>query len=392
MRKALILVVVIFYFAGVGWLVGDGGEFCGAWVATVWNLNFPSAPGMPAGRMREEIARIVEVARRCGIGDLFVQVRAESCALYPSRLEPWSRFLTGRQGVSPGLDPLGEFLQEGERRGVRIHAWINPYRAAVNARDERARNHITNRLRRHTKRIGNLLWMDPGAEEVRRHIVEVVKEIVGRYPNLAGVHLDDYFYPYPPRGGRMEFPDEDTYGAYVARGGKLGREEWRRRNVNLLIWELHGVIKQRNPGMKFGVSPFGIYTKGEPPEVKAGVDGLRELCADPVLWMKEGWVDYIAPQLYWRDGGEQSFSALLRWWRSARANPRGIPIYAGIALERMEPPHSWPLSEIALQMKLEKEIGPKPHGGGVIFYNMGHILKDTKGIRGYLEQLKARGG
>lgn len=382
--RTLILVLLVFFCGGVwGWA---RGEFRGAWVASVWNLNFPSKPGLRAEELRGEIREIVGVARRCGIGHLFVQVRPESCALYPSRLEPWSRFLSGRQGVGPGMDPLAEFLREGERQGVAIHAWINPYRAAVDARQPRAANHVTNRLRRYVRRVGNLLWMDPGALEVRRHVVEVVKEIVGRYPNLAGVHLDDYFYPYPPPGRRLDFPDAETYAAYRAAGGRLEKEDWRRQNVNLLIRDLHVVIKQMHPQMLFGVSPFGIYTKGEPPEVKAGLDQLRQLYADPVFWMRQGWVDYLVPQLYWPEGSEQSFSALLQWWRSPRANPRGVPIYAGIALERLGPPHHWPLKEIAQQLRLEQQIGPKPNGGGVVFYNIGAILRNTKGVRSILEQ------
>lgn len=359
-------------------------EFRGAWVASAWNINFPSKAGLSQEEQRREIARIVAAARAARLNHLFVQVRPESCALYPSSLEPWSRFLTGTQGRSPGFDPLAEFLAQGQRHGVRIHAWLNPYRAAVNAGQPRHPAHISNRLPQHTKRIGNLLWMDPGAPEVRRHVLRVVRDLVERYPGLAGIHYDDYFYPYPPPGRRIGFPDEDTYSAYRRAGGTLSRDDWRRHNVNELVRQTRAVVKELRPDMLFGVSPFGIYTRGEPPEVKAGLDQLNQIYADPVRWLREGWVDYLVPQLYWRERSEQSFSALLRWWRSQRVNPRGIPIYAGIAADRLTGSHNWPVEEIALQLRIERQTGPKPHGGGFVLYNIGQVIRNTKGLQAVL--------
>lgn len=358
-------------------------EFRGAWVATAWNINFPSKQGLSAEAQKREIIKILEAARAARLNHLFVQVRPESCALYPSKLEPWSRALSGRQGVSPGYDPLQVFIDEGRRRGIRIHAWLNPYRAGVNANQARHAAHLTNRFPQHTKRIGNLLWMDPGAPVVRQHVVKVVEDLARRY-DLAGIHFDDYFYPYPPAGKTIEFPDADTFAAYQRGGGSLNRADWRRDNVNTLVREVQSVVKRENPRMLFGVSPFGIYTRGQPPEVRAGLDQLNQIFADPLKWMREGWVDYVVPQLYWKEGGPQSFSTLLRWWRSPEVNPRGLPVYPGIALDRLGGSHNWPASEIATQLRLERNIGPRPDGGGFVLYNIGPVMNNTKGIRSVL--------
>jgi uncharacterized lipoprotein YddW (UPF0748 family) len=351
-------------------------EMRAAWVASVFNINFPSKQGLSPEAQKAEISRIVQTARKLGLNALMVQVRPEGDALYESRVEPWSRFLTGTQGKSPGYDPLATFISEGQKNGVEIHAWINPYRAAANAKNARHPSHVTNRLSAHTKRVGNLLLLDPGSKAVQDHVVAVVKDLVSRYP-LGGVHLDDYFYPYPSVG---RLPDSDSYARYRSAGGALAIGDWRRQNVHRLIKRISDTMRSVRPSAKFGISPFGIYTKGEPADVKAGVDQLNELYADPLVWMKEGWIDYLAPQLYWREGGPQSFSSLLKWWRIPRVNPRQVPIYPGIAIERLGGSHNWPAAEIATQLKLERTIGPGA-GAGFILWDFKPLKSNTKGIQ-----------
>jgi len=353
-------------------------EFRGAWIATVYNINFPSKPGLPPATQKAEAIRLLDAAKSANLNAVILQVRPESDALYASDLEPWSRYLTGTQGSSPGYDPLAFFIQEARKRGIGVHAWLNPYRAAANGSQARSANHISRRFPQFAYRVGNVLWMDPGALPVQRHIVAVVRDLARRY-GLAGIHLDDYFYPYPTNSGAVfPFPDDATYAAYRSGGGALGKADWRRRNVNSLIREIHTAVKKENPTMLFGVSPFGIYTKGVPSDVKAGVDQFHQLYSDPLTWMREGWVDYLAPQLYWVEGGPQSFSSLLRWWRSQAANPRGVPVWPGIAVDRMTS-HGWPSSEIAVQLALEKSIGPRPRGG-FLLWNMQAIARNTKGV------------
>ncbi len=375
--KSLRVISLIVAGACIGPHPGEAAapELRGAWVATVSNLNFPSQAGESAAAQREEIHRLVARAADSGLNALMVQVRPEADALYPSDLEPWSRFLTGTQGGDPGYDPLATFIAEGRRRGVAIHAWINPFRAASGS-GARAANHLSRQLPGATRRVGRWLWMDPGDPAVRARVVQVAVDIVRRYA-VAGVVLDDYFYPYPGSGlPRGTFPDEGTYARY---GDGMPLAEWRRHNVDELIRALRTNLSSTRPGVKFGVSPFGIYRPGVPAGVEARVDQYAELYADPVRWLREGWVDYLSPQLYWSDAGPQSYSALLKWWRSPETNPRGIPIYPSIALDRLGEGFHWPASEIAHQLALERSLSPRG-GDGFILWSIGPLLRNQKGI------------
>jgi len=356
-------------------------EFRGAWISTVHNLDWPTK-GAPPAQQRAELVRLLDAARSLRLTDVFLQVRPEGDALYRSSLEPWSRFLTGTQGKDPGWDPLAFAIAEGRKRGIGIHAWINPYRASVKADAPLAPNHMARRLSPYAYRVGAGISMDPGAREVQDHVIRVAGDIARRY-DVAGVHFDDYFYPYPPPGGTVNFPDGRTYQRYRAAGGTLGLGDWRRDNVNRLIARASQEVKKARPGAAFGVSPFGIYTKGQPPTVKAGIDQLNQIYADPVRWLRAGWVDYLAPQLYWKDDSAQSFTALLKWWRSPEVNPRGVPIYPGIAAYRMTE-QGWPAGEIVRQVALSRTIGPGPRGHA--FFRMGTMADNTKGVASLLRK------
>ncbi|MDX2227058.1 MAG: family 10 glycosylhydrolase, partial [Verrucomicrobiae bacterium] len=359
-------------------------EFRGVWISSVWNLNWPSLPGLSASEQKRELVALLDTAKKNGLNAVFLQVRPESDALYKSNLEPWSRFLTGTQGRSPGYDPLEFCITEARKRGLEVHAWINPYRAASNHQNNRAANHVSKKFARHTYRVDNTLFMDPGAEPVRDHILAVIEDLITRY-DLDGIHFDDYFYPYPKNHTQpVHIPDGNLYKAYREAGGSLSRGDWRRQNVNKLIQRVSSLIKTRAPGMQFGISPFGIYTKGQPSNVTVHLDQYHHIYADPVKWLREGWVDYLAPQLYWPDRSEQSFSALLTWWRSKQANPRGIPIYAGIAVDRLSS-HGWPASEVVRQVVLTRQISPGA-GNGQIFFNIRNLHRNTKGISSRLRE------
>lgn len=372
MNKLSVLLVSLILVSNVQ------AEFRGAWISSVYNINFPSAPGLPGEVQRAQAVRLLDAAKAADLNAVLLQVRPESDALYSSAIEPWSRYLTGTQGRAPGYDPLAFFIAEARKRGIAVHAWMNPYRAAANAGQPRSAEHISRQYPQWTYKVGNVLWMDPGAPQVQKHIVRVARDLVKRY-DLAGLHLDDYFYPYPTNSGAAQpFPDGRTYAAYRAGGGTLDKADWRRNNVNTLVREIGEAVHAIKPGILFGVSPFGIYTKGSPPDVKAGVDQYHDLFSDPVKWMREGWVDYLAPQLYWAEGGPQSFSSLLRWWRSSQVNPRGVPVWPGIAADRMSS-HGWSSSEIATQLALEQSIPPRARGGFLI-WNIGPIQKNTKGV------------
>jgi uncharacterized lipoprotein YddW (UPF0748 family) len=362
--------------ASIAIITSAHAEMRAAWVASVYNLNFPSKPGLPAEIQKEQIIQILEAAHSARLNTLFVQVRPECDALYASSIEPWSRYLTGVQGRAPGYDPLAVFISEGRKRGIAIHAWINPYRVATNASSEMCSRCVAHTLSGCVRHVGRQLWLDPGCPEVQDYVVSIVRDLVRRYA-IAGVHLDDYFYPYPDTYSGS-FPDVQTYARYMARGGHLSLGDWRRSNVNTMVRRLADVVHSR-PGAVFGISPFGIYTKGEPADVRAGLDQLNELYSDPVKWIQAGWVDYLAPQLYWRDGSPQSFSALLRWWRDPAVNPRGIPIYPGIRIEKLAG-GEWPVTEISHQLTLEKAIGPRSKGG-FILWDFSPLRTNLKNIR-----------
>jgi len=357
-------------------------EMRGAWIASVHNINFPTKSGLSASAQKAQLISLLDTAKRSGLNAVFFQVRPESDALYASKIEPWSRYLTGTQGKSPGYDPLAFLIAEAKKRGIEVHAWLNPYRAVASAGKPTAANHISRRYPQYAYRVGSVIFMDPGAPAVRKHILKVVQDLVQRY-DLDGVHYDDYFYPYPNRSGKLpRFPDDRTYAAYRKAGGKLSKADWRRANVNTMIRQTADVVRRTRPGTKFGVSPFGIYRPGVPEGIKAGVDTYGHLYADPVRWMREGSVDYLAPQLYWKDGGPQSFSKLISWWRSRGANPRGVPIYPGVAVDRMTS-HRWPSSEIKRQLSAEKATrrGGK---GGYILWNIKALKNNTKNVRSVL--------
>ena len=268
-------------------------EFRGAWISSVHNLDWPSEKGLPAAQQKAELVRLLDSAKSLGLTDVFFQVRPEGDALYKSSLEPWSRFLTGTQGKDPGYDPLAFCISEAGKRGIRVHAWFNPYRASVKAGAPLASNHMARRYNRYAYKVGSVMCMDPGSKEVQDHVVKVVSDVARRY-DVAGIHFDDYFYPYPSVG---RLPDGRTYDSYRAGGGSLSIGDWRRDNVNRLIARSSQAVKEARPDAVFGVSPFGIYTKGQPSTVKAGLDQLNEIYADPIKWMRSGWVDYRCSRL-----------------------------------------------------------------------------------------------
>jgi len=373
-RFALLAILALFSLTSLH------AEIRGAWVASVWNINFPSSSGLSVEKQKAEMIRLLDSAAAARLNTILFQVRPESDALYASRLEPWSRFLTGKQGVSPGYDPLAFCIAEARKRGIAVHAWINPYRAVASAGKDVASNHISRRYPQYAYRIGSVIMMDPGAPAVQKHILDVVRDILTRY-DVAGIHFDDYFYPYPGNTGKLpNFPDDKTYQAYRATGGKLDKAEWRRASVNTLIRRTHALVREVKPNAQFGVSPFGIYTKGTPKGIVAGVDQLNHLHCDSVSWLRNGTVDYLAPQLYWRDGGNQCFTTLLRWWRSPNVNPRRIPVIPGIAVERMRS-QNWPRDEIAKKIRIERSTPP---ASGFFLYNIHDVVENTKGLRSVL--------
>ena len=352
--------------------VGHERELRGAWIATVYNINWPSAQGLSVAAMQNELLAYLDVAADYNLNALFVQIRPEGDALYASDLEPWGRWLTGTQGNDPGFDPLEFLLEHAHARGIEVHGWFNPYRAAANANAPLAQPHMALAHPQHAHTYGNLLWMDPGAAVVQDHLVDVVLDVVDRY-DIDGVHFDDYFYPYP---NGTQFPDNGTYSAYVNGGGMLARDDWRRDNVNRMVETLHDEIDAAKPWVRFGISPFGIYRPGMPPGI-TGLDQYAELYADPVKWIQEGWVDYLAPQLYWPSTQTaQAYEPLVEWWVSIA--PEGRNVFVGNYLSQLGSSSAWTVDEIRLQVELSREY--QIDSPGNIFYHIAPLANNQMGV------------
>jgi uncharacterized lipoprotein YddW (UPF0748 family) len=353
--------------------VGHDRELRGVWVATVSNINFPSSQGLSADAMRDELVALLDVMVAHNLNAIVFQVRPEGDAFHPSELEPWSRFLMGTQGTDPGFDPLQWLIEQAHPRNIEVHAWINPYRAKVSRSSSLAAGHIALEEPGYAYEYGNFLWMDPGGEPVQERVIDVILDLVDRY-DVDGIHFDDYFYPYP---NGEPFPDYDTYQAYQNGGGTLGLGDWRRDNVNQLVEVLYETIVTARDHVRFGISQFGIYRPGMPEGI-SGLDQYAEIFADPLLWMDEGWVDYLAPQLYWpTTQTAQAYEPLLEWWASMTSEGRYI--FAGNYLSQIGSSAAWSVDEILTQVDLSRtyrDLGSM----GNIFFHIEPFQSDTMGV------------
>ena len=298
-------------------------EFRAAWIQSV-NGQFR---GMPTEKLKQNLIGQLNSLQKAGINAIIFQVRPEADALYASRLEPWSRFLTGVQGKAPEpyWDPMQFMIDECHKRGMEFHAWINPYRTKTTLKSELAPNHVYNIHPEWFVTYGDQLYFDPALPESRRHICMVVSDIVSRY-DVDAIHMDDYFYPYPIKG--KDFPDDASFARFG--GGFSNKGDWRRSNVNVLIKKLHETIREIKPWVKFGVSPFGIYRTESSDPLGSKTKGLQnydDLYADVLLWAREGWIDYNIPQIYWHIGHPVAdYETLVKWW--AR-NTENRPLFIG---------------------------------------------------------------
>ncbi|MBM3459511.1 MAG: hypothetical protein FJX77_13400 [Armatimonadetes bacterium] len=352
-------------------------EFRGVWVATVDNIDWPSRPGLPAERQQAELTALLDRAAALHLNAILFQVRPACDALYPSSLEPWSSYLTGLQGQAPSApwDPLAFAVEEAHRRGLELHAWFNPFRAVhPSQRGAVSANHIS-RLQPHlVKRYGRLQWLDPGEPAAQDHSYEVVLDVLRRY-DVDGIHFDDYFYPYPERngGGRtVPFPDEPSWRAYVAAGGALSRDNWRRDNIDRFVQRVYEGIHREKPWVRFGISPFGIWRPGNPAAIR-GFDAYAELYADARKWLTNGWVDYFTPQLYWKiDAPQQSYPLLLEWW--CEQNTQNRHMWPGNYTSQVG---AWPAAEIANQIRLTRN---ELRAGGNVHFSMKPLLQGRGGL------------
>ena len=319
-----LLVSVGFALTAEGMTQGKKREFRGAWIQCV-NGQFEK---LGTENMKRTLAYQLDELKKDGVNAIMFQVRGECDALYESPYEPWSRFLTGEQGVAPSpyWDPLRWMITECHKRGMELHAWVNPYRAKTKSTNVLAANHVAIKHPERVFAYGNQLILNPGNPANREYIYKVVSDIVRRY-DVDGIHMDDYFYPYPAAGEAI--PDEREFKHY--NNGIADKGDWRRDNVNVLIKQLSDSIHHIKPWVKFGVSPFGIYrNKKSAPLIGSETSGLQnydDLYADVLLWVNNGWVDYCVPQLYWEIGHPTAdYEKLIVWWNKYAKNR---PLFIG---------------------------------------------------------------
>jgi uncharacterized lipoprotein YddW (UPF0748 family) len=346
-------------------------ELRGVWITTVANIAWPSTNAIGNTAMQKaELIAMLDRAVELKLNTVILQVRPACDAIYPSKLEPWSEYLTGTMGKPPEpyYDPLAFAVSEAHERGLELHAWFNPYRARhVLARSPISANHISRTHPEWVKPYGKALWLDPGERGVQDYSLRVIMDVVRRY-DIDGVHFDDYFYPQDPGMKDADFPDGPSWRRFGA-GTRFSRDDWRRENVNTFVRRVYLEIKRAKPWVKFGISPHGIWRPGNPPQIK-GQDAFTVLRADSRKWLMNGWVDYFAPQLYWAiDRPETSFPVLLNWW--AQQNPRQRVLCPGLMTHNTC--GTWAPEEIINQIRVTRR---QTGVSGQVHYDMRSLMRN----------------
>ena len=359
-------------------------EFRGAWVATVANIDWPSRRGLSTAEQQAEARAMLDAALTLKLNAIIFQVRTGADALYDSRLEPWSEYLTGTQGQAPEpfYDPLAFWVAEAHARGIELHAWLNPFRARQSAaKSAEAASHVSKTHPDWVKTYGDQLWIDPGEPAAADHTLAVVRDIIARY-DIDAIHIDDYFYPYAVADKEtkqdLDFPDEPSWQRYLQSGGALPRADWRRSNVDQLIARMYEASRELKPHLRFGVSPFGLPKPSLRPAGLAGFSQYDKLYADVEHWMAQGWLDYLVPQLYWkREQVAQAFGPLLQTWQAH--NPPGRQIFAGLFTSKItNKDDSWPVEEILGQIELQRELAPV--NSGHVHFSMVALQQNRRGL------------
>jgi uncharacterized lipoprotein YddW (UPF0748 family) len=346
-------------------------EMRAAWIATVGNIDWPSSPNLTVDEQKKEMTQLLDIFKEYNLNTVVLQIRPAADAFYSSAIEPWSQWLTGAQGKvpEPFYDPLEFAINECRKRGLDIHAWLNPYRAVTDTSNITALNHISRIHPEWFLTYGKTVYFDPGLQETRDYVAGVVSDIVRRY-DIDAIHMDDYFYPY--RIAKVSFPDDSSFVSYPRGFTPEQKDDWRRDNVNLIIKQLSDSIKAIKPWVEFGISPFGVWRNSDKDPLgsatKAGVTNYDDLFADILLWQKNGWIDYITPQIYWHRGFRVAdYTVLSEWWSH---NSDGCRLYIGQApyrIGRKVSAREWRTSrEIVKQTELNRTF---PNISGSMFFS-----------------------
>jgi len=357
-------------------------ELRGVWVASVSNIDWPSKKGLSVDQQKREFLTILDNVKKWNMNAVFVQVKPASDAFYPSKYSPWSEYLTGTQGINPGYDPLKFMVEEAHKRGIEFHAWFNPYRLSTSgSRDRLSSDNIGRKKPEWTVAYGGQLYLNPGIPEVNNYVVNSIVEVVKNY-DIDGVHMDDYFYPYKVKN--QEYPDSAQFKKYGSKFSSIG--DWRRNNVNTLIEKLHNSIKKEKENVEFGISPFGVWRNASTDPVRgsqttAGVQNYDDLYADILLWMNKGWIDYVAPQIYWNQGHKAAeYNTLVKWW-SKYAAQTNTNLYIGQAAYKI---NEWKnAKELINQINFNRNY---PEVKGSIFFSYKSLLTNPKNATSGLAQ------
>nr|WP_232345403.1 family 10 glycosylhydrolase [Paenactinomyces guangxiensis] len=351
------------------------------WIASVVNIDWPSKIVLTKEQQQTEFINILDKSKAMGMNAVIVQIRPTADAFYRSNINPWSKYLTGKQGQDPGYDPLAFMLEEAHKRNLEFHAWFNPYRVSMDTRiEDLVPNHPARLHPDWVIPYGGKLYYNPGIPEAKEHIIESVMEVVKNY-DIDAVHFDDYFYPYPVSG--QEFADEAAYQKY---GAALfpDKADWRRHNVNTLVGELSAAIKQEKPYVKFGISPFGIWRNKSTDPTGSETNGLQSydaVYADTRTWIREGWIDYVTPQIYWNFGyPPAAYEKLVSWW-SNEVKGRNTHLYVGQAAYKIDtstPPEWKNPEEMPNQLKYNLLF---PEVKGSIFFSFKDLNRNPLGIK-----------
>ena len=364
----------------------------GVWLTTVNHLDWPPAESLAitdatvrATVQKQALISKLDNLKSLGINTVFFQVKPDATALWPSKILPWSDVLTGTIGLNPGYDPLQLVLDEAHKRGMKVHAWFNPYRVSVNtapatvaAMSSTVNQQPASVFVQHpgwVRTAGGRFVLDPGIPDVRDWITAVVTEVVSHYP-IDGVQFDDYFYA---ESAGSALNDNQTFWQYGQ--DFASKADWRRHNTQLLIEQVSRAVKQRKPGVAFGISPAGIWRNSAQDPAGSDTRGAAtydEAYADTRLWVQQGWLDYIAPQLYWPFGRDVArYDVLARWWANV-VKPTNTRLYIGVALykvgaaSRNEP--DWSVDggvpELKKQLDLNDEI---PQISGTILFRENNL-------------------
>lgn len=356
-------------------------EMKGVWIATIANIDWPSKKDLSVNIQKREMLLLLDSLSRVGINTVVFQCRPMADALYKSPFEPWSEYVTGIQGKAPdekGYDPLEFVVEEAHKRCMEVHAWVNPYRVTNGPEARLASDHIYYKRPELFCSYGGKICFNPGLKETEEYLLKILRDIVVRY-DIDGLHLDDYFYPYPVGG--QDFPDEQTFRKDPR--GFSNKADWRRDNVSHTIRTIQDMIKKEKPWVQFGVSPFGVWrNQAKDPngsKTKAGVTNYDDLYADVLLWAQKGWIDYIVPQLYWEIGMKAAdYATLAPWWR--KNIPTTCNLYFGLFASGLEvnKTKAWKTpNELIRQMRYNEEC---VNIDGLFFYSNRYLLRGPQGL------------